>query len=181
MKNLNLKITATIFIFALIALAGPVLACTPIGGINMSAAGSMQKCTATGYIVVGSTPQIAGSPCSALGEQAFDSTSGAPLYCNNANPKVWTAVGGGAGTGGAVHVLGTNPTCPPEHPTVMTKDWKGVAGNTYIGGSCSIPAGTQLTPTSCTYNSYHGCGGGNTSTCPAGTKYATAWTGITCI
>lgn len=73
------------------------------------------------------------------------------------------------------HHTGTNPTCPTGK-TIISKDW-----NALNGGRCSVPAGTQLLPTLCSYPSYPGCGGGNMSRCPGGNIYATSWNGITCV
>ena len=38
----------------------------------------------------------AGQVCPALGAQAYEATSGAPLYCNNSSPRVWALSAGGA-------------------------------------------------------------------------------------
>jgi hypothetical protein len=139
MKHLNLKITTTIFIFALMALAGPVLACTPIGGLNLNAVGTIQRCTATGYVPAGSSPGVVGNTCSTLGELAFDSTTGAPLYCNNANPKVWTAVAAAAAvacTHGSAEftTVGTFPWSMPMGCSVLTVTIIGGGGGAQVQG-----------------------------------------------
>ena len=51
---------------------------------------------ASGSGTNGLSGATAGANCTTLGAQAFDSVTGAPLYCNNDSPqKHWTALGGG--------------------------------------------------------------------------------------
>jgi hypothetical protein len=82
-----------------------------------------------------------------------------------------------AAIGTIKYITGANPSCP-SNGTKLLVDW---SARSVPLGKCTVPAGTQLDPTSCSWAAYPGCGGGNTSKCPAGTLYANAWTGIYCV
>lgn len=100
-----------------------------LGNVGVGTSNPATKLDVDGEIR--SAAAVAGDLCSVLGAQAYDSTTGAPLYCNNSSPKVWTIVGGSPGRDSIVSWGSTS--CPSK----FTKVYGGKAFTTSLQGTGS--------------------------------------------
>lgn len=108
------------------------------------------------------SPETVGSACSPMGAQAYNASTGAPIYCNG---TAWTE------SSSLNMVNGTNPTCPVGS-TILLKYWPAqwvpVPG---VGAGCDTAPGWSGTPVIC-----EGCN--NFEQCHFG--YSTSWTSVIC-
>ena len=107
----------------------------PSGNVGIGTTDPKTTLDVNGSVRPGSVPAAnLGSPCSPLGAQGYNATTGAPVYCNAS--LLWTSVGGGGFTtctnvsNGPIKGNSLSATCP--------------AGTTMTGGGCHIQSTTEI-------------------------------------